>query len=398
MTNSKILSITAIAALSVQSIFAGNSVSYGGFLSNGYIKTSAHNYLVDSEDGDFEFAEAGINATWSPLDRSFVRGQLFAFELGPYGNFDPIVDYLFIEYAASPALNFKFGRVKRPHGIYTDIQDIDVARTSILLPMGMYDQRYRDFSASVDGLSVSGNISIGNFQSIDYAGYYGASDLAIDGGIAGYAHTQTAKSLANGKIDSIGADTLSGIQLWWNTPVAGLRAGAAYSLLDGIEIETSGLHPLYGVPIGVTNLTEATEWRFSLEYFWENWTFVSEYNALATNGTGQQTVAGVEGAWTPAAETGNSWYVSAARRFLTRFEGGLTYAEFYSDQDYTSEIQDFQKDIQLSLRYDATDFWILKGEMHFLEGQNRLFNQFGQNPNPIDEKWTLFALKSTFFF
>ncbi|MBC2604525.1 hypothetical protein [Pelagicoccus albus] len=397
MNRKTVISIAAGAALAVNS-FAAGDISYGGFFSNGYLQSSANNYLVDSEDGDFDFVELGVNASWSPIERTTLRGQLFTFELGPYGNFDPIIDYLFVEYSQSPAFNLRLGRVKRPQGLYNDIQDIDIARTSILLPMGMYDQRYRDFSASADGISISGNLSFGTFQSLDYTAYHGASSLEIDGGIAGYAHTITARSLLNGKIDTIDADTLSGIQLWWNTPVAGLRTGAAYSILKGIDIDTSGNHPLYGIPIVVSNLTEASEWRFSGEYYWENWTFTGEYNVLATNGLEQQTVAGNPMGWAPVANTGHSWYLGAARRFLDRFEGSVIYSEFLSNNDSTETALDYQEDLQFSLRYDATDFWTVKGEFHLLSGQNRLFNQFGQNPSPTDENWTLFALKSTFFF
>ena len=117
-----------------------NDVSYGGFVSVGYIETSQYNYLVDSEGGSFQFAEVGLNASWSPLDRTKLNGQLFAFELGQYGNYDPIIDYLFVDYSVNQAFGIQAGRVKHPYGIYTEIQDIDVARASILLPGGFYER------------------------------------------------------------------------------------------------------------------------------------------------------------------------------------------------------------------------------------------------------------------
>ncbi|MEM9161226.1 MAG: hypothetical protein AAGB46_19445 [Verrucomicrobiota bacterium] len=72
-------------------------VSFSGFLSHGYLKSSHYNYLANTEEGDFDFVEAGIKATWSPFDRTVVTGQAFAFELGNYGNYDLQLDYFFAD-------------------------------------------------------------------------------------------------------------------------------------------------------------------------------------------------------------------------------------------------------------------------------------------------------------
>ncbi|MEM9161227.1 MAG: hypothetical protein AAGB46_19450 [Verrucomicrobiota bacterium] len=53
-------------------------------------------------------------------------------------------------------------------GLFNDIQDIDIARPSVLLPIEIYDPRYRDFSASLDGVSLYGSIG-----SLHYSLYYG---------------------------------------------------------------------------------------------------------------------------------------------------------------------------------------------------------------------------------
>lgn len=396
MNYTRITSIAAFALLA-NPLSQADDFSFSGFISNGYLQSSANNYLADTEDGTFEFVEAGINGTWTPLARTSVRGQLFAFELGPYGNFDPLVDYLFIEYAASPAFGVRVGRVKRPEGLYTDIQDIDVARTSVLLPIGMYDQRYRDFTAAVDGASIFGNFQAGN-HGFEYTLYTGKVDFGIESGVGGYAHTLVARSLQNVQVTKLESDTNSGAQLWWHTPLLGLRFGASYSVYDNIVLETYGTVPVVNWPVTRRNLAEVAQTRFSAEYFVDQWTFAAEYNQMDTDSREQQTIAGNTAPWTTGSSTGYSWYASAARRFFERYEAGLTYAEFYNNEDRTSLPADYQKDLQFSLRFNATDYWTLKAEVHLMDGTNRLFNQLNQNPGAADTDWTLFAAKSTFTF
>ncbi len=400
MTKKHILSFAAAILATAQGALA-SEVTFGGFFSNGYIQSSANNYLVDSEDGSFDFAEVGVNATWSPIDRTTVRGQVFAFEVGPYGNFEPLVDYLFVDYNVSPAFGLRVGRVKRSEGIYTDIQDIDVARTSILLPAGMYDARYRDFNAAVDGASIYGNFQAGD-HSFEYTVYHGSIDLAKDSGVAAYALGEiTGGGIQNAVLDEITANTNSGVQLWWYTPVSGLRLGTSFSTYDEFTFDVSGIlpHPLYGpLPLRIETIAAADQNRFSAEYFLGEWTFVSEYNAMSIESNDRSTVAGSPGEWSQGASKGYSWYVSASRRFLDKFEAGATLSEFYNNENRKTNPSDYQKDTQFSLRYNATDYWTLKAEFHMMDGTNRLFNQLGQNPGPLDSKWNMIATKSTFSF
>ncbi|MDQ8187993.1 hypothetical protein [Pelagicoccus sp. SDUM812002] len=397
MTKKHIVTAALAALTAAQASFA-SEVTFGGFLSNGYIKSSANNYLVDSEEGDFDFAEVGINANWSPFDRATVRGQLFAFEVGNYGNFDPKIDYLFFDYNVVPSFGLRVGRVKRAEGIYTDIQDIDVARTSVLLPIGMYDPRYRDFTASVDGGSIYGNFQIGN-HSFEYTAFHGDIDSNPNSGIAAYALTKIGASLENATLTKFEAQTDTGAQLWWYTPISGLRFGAAHSSLDTFNIVVSAQIPYLGYPIQSETLASSKNTTFSSEYFVGDWTFVAEYRETEIKSRNLTTIAGMTEGWGPEARSkGYSWYLSASRRFLEKFEAGATIAEWVENEETNSLPSEIQNDRQFSLRYNATDYWTLKAEFHLLEGTNRLFNQLGQNQGPLDSKWNMIATKSTFSF
>ncbi|MDQ8203024.1 hypothetical protein [Pelagicoccus sp. SDUM812003] len=395
MKNAYALAVATIAAAASNAL-AGD-FTYSGFISNGYLHSDENNYFVDSEDGSFEFVEAAVNATWTPIERTSVKGQLFAFELGEYGNYEPLIDYLFVDYNVNPALGLRVGRVKRSVGLYTDIQDIDIARTSVLLPVGMYDSRYRDFSASVDGVSLYGSLSTGALSSVDYIAYHGAMDFGTEGGFAGAALTSLSRELNNTRLSEAEVDTNSGLQLWWNTPLSGLRLGANHNVYSGLAFKADALIPVVNYPITIETQADISETRLSAEYYVGDWTLTTEYHIQDVEAESLRSIAGNPLPAELSESKANSWYVSGARRFLEKFEGAVTYAAYYDNTDQKDDPLKYQKDIQFSLRYDATDYWTLKAEVHFMDGMSRLFNQLGQNPNPVDD-WTLFAAKSTFTF
>lgn len=396
--------VALTASLFVSAANAGDRpVTFGGFFSNGYLESSNYNYLADTEGGTFDFAEMGINATWSPIERTTVTGQLFAFELGDYGNYDPIIDYLFVDYYVNQYFGVRAGRVKKPNGIYNEIQDIDVARTAILLPMGMYDQRYRDFSASVDGLSLYGSLPFGNFQSIDYNIYHGGIDLSPDGGHGAALQTQVKRlpHIQDGLITDLSSDTNTGIQLWWNTPVSGLRLGGAYSYYDGvtIDLEAKVLSRFGPLPYYSYSEMDLYTTKASAEYFYNQWTFTSEFESWKSETHIDSYVAGIQQPRRNTAKTSETYYVSASRRFLEKYHAGITYSNWKEDKTISnSDPANVAKDWQFSFRYDATQYWTLKAEYHDVKGTNRLFDQNNQNPVIDEESWTLIALKSTFTF
>lgn len=402
----------AFAFLSVQGFVASaQELRINGLFSQGYIESSHYNYLADSENGDFDFTEIALNASWTPIERTTVNGQLFAFELGPYGNFEPTIDYLFVDHSFRQEFGIRLGRIKREQGIYNHIQDIDVSRTAILLPMGMYDQRYRDISASLDGASAYGSFKLGQRQSIDYTVYGGFYDLDEEGGLAGYALSEISRITIDARIDKIASDYNVGGQIWYNPALEGLRFGAALSYFPNVTASTFSMFPeTFPVPRlagqsfrSINTDIDYQNTRLSIDYFIGNWTFASEGVRGKTN-QDITTLVGENVQFSGRAYRGfDTWYFSIARRFGP-FETAFTYSDYL---DTSTPIPGTppriphsydNRDSQLSLRYDATDYWTLKLESHSIHGTSRLFNQFGQNPSLDQKAWTLWAVKSTFYF
>ena len=242
-------------------------VDFHGFASQGFLYSDTYNYLGDSSHGSFKFTEAGLNATMNPFPRTRITAQGFTYDVGEVGKYDVVLDYAQAEYTFNDYIGIRAGRICRPEGIYNDIQDVDLARTWVLLPQGMYNARWRDFWVTVDGGDVFGTLPLGKAGSLGYELYDGIQRPSMDGGFVNQkANTATPPNPPE-PVTWINSPMLGGGQLWWNTPLDGFRAGVAVNYNHNMTFDTGGVQ-LQGSPI--------TE-HYSLEYLWKNWTFQAEY-------------------------------------------------------------------------------------------------------------------------
>lgn len=382
-------------------------ISFHGFLSQGFLYSSDYNYLGKSTDGSFEFTEIGINAAMNPFPKTRIAVQGFAFDVGEVGNLIPFLDYGSIEYTFNDAIALRGGRVRRPGGLYNHIQDVDLARTAVLLPQGVYDARWRDFSSSIDGGVAFGSFSLGKAGGISYEAYAGVTNMDPEnGGVAAW----ITDGSPGAEITEFDQPLYAGGQLWYNTPVSGLRVGANVgNMFDFGYHLTTPVSPVG--PFGPVNaFTHGTGdvffQQYSAEYLWNDWTFQAEYYTWDFDGANTTTV--LSGSTQiqptsvgPAKVNPYAWYASAAYRVNSWMEVGTYYTQYVADMadGKTSSPNSFQNDLALSFRFDPTDWWILKVEGHYLEGTALLRDQ-ANNPNAIrtDDPWFMLALKTTFYF
>jgi len=371
-------------------------VDFHGFASQGFLYSSDYNYLdSDSKNGSFQFSEVGLNASFDPFPHTHITTQGFLFDVGNIGKYQPDLDYGLIDYNFSDALGVRAGRILRPEGIYNTVQSVDLTRTFILLPQGMYDARYRDFSGAVDGGSVYGSLGLAKAGSLSYEVYGGMVTLSDHGGVARYLE-DTLNHPPYTSYNGEGDFPEFGLQLWWNTPVSGLRAGLA--AIESIDYNFDySISPLIGGPGDIHSSLDTTGLHPSLEYQWKNWTFQTEYRV------NYQTVDNTSGGRPYNAGSGHAanetWYAAAAYRFNKWFEAGTYYTEDYNDLYDTGNSKQYQKDLALSFRFDPTDWWIIKIEGHYLHGTGLLHDNAD---NPIggqdDRGWFMLDLKTTVSF
>ena len=358
-------------------------LKFHGFVSQGFLATTKYNYLDnDTKSGSFRFTEAGLNVSMNPFPRTRISAQGFLYDVGQAGKYQPFLDYASVEYTFNDYIGLRAGRIRKPGGIYNDIQDVDLARTYVLLPQGIYDARWRDFTTSVDGGEFFGNIPLSKAGNLSYQAYAGFINIAANSGVA-----NDINSISGGKVTSFDRAAEVGSQLWWNTPVDGLRFGAAVGYVFDFNYD-------FTLPSSIPLRARSSlpVQQYSAEYVLNNWTFQAEYYNVQVS---QKTTSPF--GTTDSFDAQEAWYAGAAYRFNKWLEVGSYYTEFYEDTPGTSPSDGSQKDLALSFRFDPKPWWVLKLEGHYIRG-TALLDDNADNPVRNDDGWFMLTLKTTFSF
>jgi hypothetical protein len=370
-----------------------------GFGSVGFMDSSANNYLIDSDGGSFQFNEFGLSGSTSLRDDLRIGLQLLSRDLGTVGNNEVKINWGLVDYQWRNELGVKLGIIKSPLGLYNETRDYDMLRTSILLPQSVYDENFRESQQNYTGGGLYGNISMGKAGSLRYDLVLGTVEMEPDGGIA--------KSLSSNEsqIYSANADLVFGGRVEWHLPLRGLKLVTTYFQLDLTYAARSTTAP-------VTNRIELPELRhsiFSLEYNHGNFTAAAEYIMSKADVTVNTDLSKIRRPNPPAMEydrDAEGYYGRISYRFTDWFEAGTYYSVYYpnkKDRGGNDEVAQgnpdhraWQKDFAVSTRFDITDWWLIKLEMHYMDG-TALCTEM-DNPDGFEKTWTLFAIKSTFSF
>jgi hypothetical protein len=392
-----VLSILGFAAAfcfgtSAHAVVTWEGIEFGGFASQGYLKSSANDYLGKTSDGTFDFREYAVSASWAKGPWR-IGAQAFAQKLGEYGNDDIKLDWASVDYQAAQWFGIRAGRVKMPHGLYNEALDLDAVRPFVLLPQSVYDNRLRDFSSAFNGGMIYGNIGLKKAGSVDYKAFYGKMPLSIHSGASDYFNTDA-------PFPNLGISIKSafGGMIFWNTPVNGLRLGYSFS-------EFKDFNTLRFVPFRNAN-TYKTAPSFdrhliSMEYTWGDWVFATEggkdcatYNAHYPD----------KAPYAYLFPKQRYYYLSVSRRINSHVELGAYYS--YSRFEQTAVGSPVvtptlkQGDFALSVRYDVSDHLLFKLEGHFMDGAGKVFD-IPSYPQPVanrDNSWTMLAAKATYTF
>jgi hypothetical protein len=185
-------------------------------------------------------------------------------------------------------------------------------------------------------------------------------------------------------------DSVVGGQATWNTPVSGLKFLYSYSSYSNLS--TAG--PFVAVPsLNAHSNIERFSWNtVSAEYLRGDWSFAAEWQR--SGGEFGYSVAPIVPL--DVSNVGwDGWYVSAARRFLGKFEAG-TYYGYLKNRFPSATAADYA----VALRYDINEHILVKIEGHYIDGTYQTFNTT-RIPNPpatLSKDNTLFAIKTTLSF
>ncbi|PKK88909.1 MAG: hypothetical protein CVV64_16830 [Candidatus Wallbacteria bacterium HGW-Wallbacteria-1] len=394
---------------------ATDNLDIHGFISQGYIKSSSNNFLVDSAEGSYQFNEIGLNFSTQLKDDLRLGMQLLSRDLGRQGNNDVNLDWAFGDFRWRDWMGFRFGKMKTPMNLHNETRDIDFLRTPILLPQGVYDESLRDITQSFQGLGIYGNVPVGQIGDFDYDLILGSVNVPGNGGIAKYF-----EDLGLFSVDSVAAREVYGVKCKWNTSIDGFALGFSkqrYELrIDGTILPKYALvfNPAQAVtpalpipgypampwlPVAMqVDFNVKSEYEFA-EYVKGSWTFSGEKWRTYGPYTLTPGLPAAMGKANPSVRKGSYWMASYRHNRLFEWSWYFNrFTDYKPAISWGAKTDDYWylKDYCMSLKYDAAENWLVKGEIHRMTGAGMMLS--ADNPQPRDPDWWLYAFKTTYSY
>ena len=416
-----------------------NPLEIHGFLSQGYLQTDRGDYMIKAEDGTFKFNEMGINISSDISDDIRLGIQFISRAFGELSENASKVDWGYADYRWRNYLGFRFGRIKLPFGMYNEIRDIDMLRTSIFLPSSIYSESWRETTSSIDGLGIYGNISIDYMGDINYQALVGQLDISSSGGIAKYIERMGASETTN-----IEPKKTYNASITWDLPIDGLTIGSSFTSNKLIETAMIGDHFIYQplrmatdtnaqlpgminqvlqnkqvsiedsskitknvidffVPQeyqsldnkwpkeGTRNHNKLDYWILSLRYQWRDFTLSAEYLDARLNNEfflGDISLSKKSNLW-----HSQGYYLSGAYALLDWLELGVYYSVFYDDTD-NKHCEFYKEWNQLdSYKYSVAELYMSASQYIRQKFQYEVEKELGQSIDITEKDLETIELK-----
>jgi hypothetical protein len=388
-----------------------------GYGSVGYLHSDRNNYLTaDTADGTFEAYDFGLTIGRTLTPELRISGQGVVRNLGRMGKGIPRIDWANIDYRPRNEFGIRVGIIRQPVGMYNQARDLDMLRTTALLPQGVYNEQLRDWLTGQPGAQVYGNYlteragMFGYSLSLAQTRYYDDSkpwgDNFVDGILLnmGLQQAGNPNAFPGDGYDYSDRYTIVGA-LTWDTPLDGLRLQASV-MHQRAEIEIRTQNP--DLPAFDLDMDVNKYLILSAEYTYNAWQFAFEY--LYTD---WDVTVDLPGAETMTRKFGG-YYVQAKRRMNDWLELATYYSVYHPDLDDRKgrayeqlsealgqpgmfpDYMAWQKDFCVAVRFDITPDWLFKMEWHYIDGVGQLYP--AANPDGFSRYWNLFALKTTYTF
>ena len=402
--NRKYIGLTSLFVLAAFGLLAmpawamtSAGVDIHGFISQGFLYSDEYNYLAhNSKDGSFEYNEFGINFSKDLTDKLRMGIQFFSRDIGDASNNKVTVDWAYGDYRFRDWLGVRAGRIKLPMGVYNEIRDVDMLRTSIILPQGIYNDLLRDTLIAVNGVGLYGNFDLGAAGGLEYQLLSGALYSDPDSGANKFTDDSVNEQLPGAaEMGATENGTSFAGAIRWETPLPGLRLGYSYLKTDP-EFQIG----LNGNLLATSEST--TQFHIgSAEFVWNDLTVVGEYYARNSDTT-MTSSAGI----TDIERKTESYYLSASYVFTDWFTLGAYYSVYYPDKDdkdgdnkaIGEDHRAWEKDLAVTFRFDINPYWIFKVEGHAVDGTANVIGIDNPDNDFSDSDWYYGAAKVTFSF
>ena len=345
-----------------------NDLEVHGFLSQGYIKTTANQYLTTSNQGSFDFTEAALNFT-KRLSQEFRMGfQFFAQNLGQDGSFRSRFDWFYLDYSENVNASIRIGRIKMPFGLYNEYRDIDTGRMPVLLPQSVYNITSRDLLLALNGIELYGRIGSSQWRYNLYGGTI---------------HTDLDET-----VEFLDVPYIYGGRLFWESPAENLTFGLSAQVVE-INLEL----PINNVPLSA-DLSGVLA-ALSFEYQFLSSTLAIEYSPrflkleTSNNNIFPSRDADSEHA-----------YIMYNYQWTHNFGLGSYASVQYNDREDKTSRDKRQYDFAIYTRVDLNENWLVKFETHRMDGSALLNAQLNKVPavSSLKQDWWAFLIKTTGYF
>jgi hypothetical protein len=371
-----------------------NDLQVHGFISQGFIKSSANNYLSYSQRGAFDYTEAAVNLTKNLTDDLRVGAQLFSRDLGPNGTYVPEFDWAYLDYRFRDWLGVRAGRVKIPFGLYNEGSEADQARVPVLLPQSVYPINQQDYLLAQTGGEVYGNVPLRRFGSLEYKAYGGTLQV----------NTPEVVTTPGITVANLNVPYVWGGWLMYTFPWDGLRIGGSFQDLRfdwDYDIADSVAGPLEMVRLLPKGFNGTLPIQFdiqlyvaSAEYQVGNLLLAAEYSRWVAGFNSEAP------ALLPTRSISERYYVMASYRMSSWFTAGAYYSAYYPNVHDTSGRQNYQNDVAVTARYDINKHWLVKLEGHLMDGTADLDSGLngGRDVGTLTKDWGVLLIKTTAYF
>jgi hypothetical protein len=386
-----------------------------GYASGGFLYSDHNNYMTaDTEDGTFRVFDVGLNIGRDITPTLRIGAQGVVRRLGSMGSDKPRIDWANVDWRPIDEFGIRAGVVKMPFGLYNESRDLDMARTPVFLPQGIYNEQLADFFVGNIGGQIYGRIQAGPVGAFSYNLTLAQVDVDSDDPWASYFvdNVLLNMGLQQGVPNAFPRESYSfdndyhaGISVVWDTPVNGLRLGSAYNRLKS-DMEIRTRNPM--LPRFDTEISLERYLSLSAEYRYNQWLLAAEYMTSQFD-----TDIKLPGAGTVSRKS-EGYYAMLSYRFSEWLEMATYYSVYYPNtEDRSGRTFDqismalgqpglypdylaWQKDFSIAARFDINMNWLFKAEWHLIDGVGQLYPD--DNPDGFKRNWNFFAFKTTYTF
>jgi hypothetical protein len=202
--------LSALGAPAMAQLPEGLSVH--GFMTQAYGRSDGRQIIGIGSDGTADYRVAALQFRYAYDARSAFVIQLSHERIGrsPLGDLEPAVDldWAFYEHRFDDYTVARVGKVRSPIGIYNEIRDVGTLLPFYRPPVFMYGEQVYT-SETLDGITLGRRFPLGDWE------------LSVDGFVGSWSFVQ---------LDYVTEATVDlgyGAQVWLQTPLDGLRVGAA---------------------------------------------------------------------------------------------------------------------------------------------------------------------------